>query len=188
MSETQATPPAQLVDRFVNSAHGDLATVRALLEESPELLDATSSQNETAIQAATHTGQVPIIEFLLSQGAVLDICTASFLGREDDVRRMLDDDPDQVRAEGAHGLPLLYFPALGGNLAIARLLAERGAAVNGGEGLATPLHAAAMTGRLEMARWLVEQGASKEAKDYSGKTPIEVASGTDHHDVAEALG
>lgn len=188
MSDNEANPPAQLVNRFVNSAHGDLATVRALLEESPELLEAASSQDETAIQAATHTGQTPIIEYLLSQGATLDICTASFLGREEEVRTMLDEDPEQVRAQGAHGLPLLYFPALGGNLAIARLLAERGASVNGGEGLSTPLHAAAMTGRLEMARWLVEQGASKQAKDYSGKTPVEVAAGSNHHDVAEALG
>ena len=36
--------------------------------------------NETAIQAATQTGQRDIAEYLISQGAPVDICAAAMLG------------------------------------------------------------------------------------------------------------
>lgn len=185
MSENQPQPsPA---DRFVGAAHGDLESVKKMLAEDPDLLEARSSQDESALQAATHTGQRHIVEFLLEQGAAIDICTAAFLGRRDEVRRMLEEDPALKDAQGAHGLPVLYYPVLSGEQETAHLLAEHGASVNGGEGVSTPLHAAAMTGRAEMARWLVDNGASLEAQDYSQKTPAEVAAAMGNDDVHAVL-
>ncbi len=51
------------VAQFVGSAHGDLATVRRMLAENPQLLNAVWEQfDETAIQAATQTGARDVAE------------------------------------------------------------------------------------------------------------------------------
>src|SRR5215207_1561298 len=81
-----AEPTHQEIDRFVGAAHGDLATVRAFVDAHPEHINTPSSMGETALQAAAHTGQRAIAEFLLERGAPLDICAAAMLGRNDQVR------------------------------------------------------------------------------------------------------
>lgn len=173
---TNAVLPSQeIVDKFVNMCHGRLEQVKSLLEEYPGLINAVSSQKETGIQAAAHTAQKEIATFLLSKGAPLDICTAAMLGLEDEVRSRLQVDPGERDATGAHGLPLMQFAALGGALAIVRLVAEHGAAVNGGEGISTPLHAAVWADRPEIVDWLIGHGARTDAKDFTGKTPRQSA-------------
>jgi len=54
-----------------------------------------------------------IIEYLLSQGAEMDIYAACVLGRTDAVRSFLDADPTLVNAKAghAHRKPPLYFAA-----------------------------------------------------------------------------
>jgi hypothetical protein len=52
-----------------------------------------------------------IIEFLVSQGAEMDIYAACVLGRTDAVRAFLDADPALVNAQAvqAHRKPPLFF-------------------------------------------------------------------------------
>ena len=176
MNSTAPCMPAQeIVDKFVGMCHGRLDTVKSMLEEHPALIDGVSSQNESGIQAAAHMGQRPIMEFLLAQGAPMDICTASALGRAADVRRMLDADRSRKDATGAHGLPLMLYVALGGSIEIAKLMTKRGASPNGGDGIMTPLHAAVVADQPQIADWLLEHGARTDAKDFNGKTPRQAA-------------
>ena len=76
--------PVDLVRKFVIAGHGDLDKVKALLAETPQLLQAAypwqENDTETALQGAAQVGNVAVAEFLLSQGAPLDICTAAMLG------------------------------------------------------------------------------------------------------------
>jgi len=171
-------PDQKLIDQFVGAAHGDLEKVRHMVDERPDLVFKVSSQNETALQAAAHLGQRKIAEYLLAQGAPLDICTAAMLGKADDVSRMLSADPGLAQSSGAHGIPILFYPSLGGQIKIAEELLARGADINAGKGMNTSLHAAALTDRAEMAEWLLAHGARTDIVDYAGKTPLEVA--TEH--------
>jgi ankyrin repeat protein len=185
------TIPAQLsqeqIDEFVVASHHDFDKVQQMLAEHPALLNENATWVETPIQAAAHVGNRPIVEYLLEQGAPLDICTAAMLGREDDVAALLEEDPGLSEAVGAHHIPVMYYPAISGNISIAERLLAAGADVNAGEGGNTPLHGAAVFGQAEMVRWLLDHDANPYALDFNGKTPIEVAQANGHTMVVEML-
>ncbi len=177
----------RLIDEFVGASHGDLVKVQQLLEKHPVLIEAKARWNETAIGAASHSGQKEIAEFLLAKGAPLDICVASMLGMNDRVAAFLKADPGLSKARGAHGIPVLFHAAIRGHTDVAELLLEYGADVNDGDGGNTALHGAAAFGRREMVRWLIDRGAKVTALDYARKTPLRLAVEKGHDEVADLL-
>ncbi len=180
-------PTQQVIDEFVGEAHGDFPRVKELLEQYPTLVDAEATWGETPLGAAAQIGQREIAEFLLSRGALLDICTAAMLGMTDRVAGMLQADPKLAYATGAHDIPVMYFPALYGHIAIAELLLAHGADINAGAGKETALHGAASFGQAAMAEWLLEHGAQVNLLDFDGKTPLRLAVESDHKDVGYLL-
>jgi len=176
-----------VINQFVGAAHGDFAAVKKLLFEHPELLNQQAVWGETAIQAAAQMVRSDIADFLLAQGAPLDICTAAALGRKDEVAAILSADPLAAHAVGAHGIPLMYFPAAAGREDIAELILAAGAPVNGGDGVSTPLHGAVMFDRKGMAAWLLAHGANPAATDYEGRTPLEAAQAAGKKELAALL-
>lgn len=179
--------PQEMIDEFVVAAHHDLPFVRERLAERPDLINENATWIETPIQAAAHVGNREIAEYLLEQGAPLDICTASMLGLGDEVRALLQDDPGLYEAEGAHRIPVMFFPTLYGYVPIAQMLYDAGAAVNVDEGRQSPLHGAAIFGQTEMAQWLLNHDANPYAKDYEGKTPLDRAEANGNEAVAALL-
>ncbi len=184
---TLPEPGQDIVDEFVGSAHGDLDRVRDLLEQYPSLVNAPASWEETAIQAAAQTGQVELAELLLSAGAPLDICTAAMLGLAEQVEAFVRSDPEQIQARGAHSLPLLYFPVIGGHQEIAAFLLERGAEINSGQGGNTPLHGAVLYAKADLVKWLLENRADPNLVDYNGKTALELALESGQDELADLL-
>jgi uncharacterized protein len=167
--------PQAVVDEFVGVCHGDVARVKVLLAEHPGLVNSVATWGETPIEAAAQTANREICELLLGQGAPLEICTGIALGMNDKVRKMLDADPGLKDARGAHGIPLMYYPVITGNVELADLVLSRGADINAGAGGNTALHGAAMIGQTRMAEWLLAHGADPAATDYEGKTPLQRA-------------
>jgi ankyrin repeat protein len=164
------------VKAFVTAAHFSLEKVKQTLVERPDLLNVAylwqEGDAETAIQAASHMGSVEIAEYLLEHGAPLEIYTAAMLGRVNDVRLMLADDPANAKMRGAHGIPLMTHVALGGSLEIAELVLNAG----GTEGISFALHGAIARCDTEMVRWLLDHGATDlNVKNYQDRTPLEVA-------------
>lgn len=177
----------ELINEFVAASHFDFPKVRQMLAETPALLNENAEWIETPVQAAAHVGNVEIAEYLLEQGAPLDICTAAMLGREADVDAILAESAAMVRARGAHNTPLLYYPIIGGHLPLAKKLLAAGADVNDGEGVNTPLHGAVHARSVEAARWLLENDANPYALDFNGKTPLDVAEEQGLTDLVEVL-
>jgi ankyrin repeat protein len=175
------------IDEFVVASHHDFDKIQKLLAQHPELLNENASWVETPVQAAAHVGNRPIAEFLLAQGAPLDICTAAMLGREQDVAAMLAEDPGLREAVGAHNIPVMFYPAISGNIPIAERLLAAGAEVNAGEGGNTPLHGAAGFGQVAMVDWLLQHDANPYALDFNGKTPVEVAQANGQKAIVEML-
>lgn len=126
----QAAPPQQdipkrpdplapaTVNEFVRKAHGDLAATKAMLAEQPSLLNATwdwgGGDFETGLGGAGHMGNRDIAEFLIGQGARLDIFVAAMLGRLDIVRALLSAWPGLLQSKGPHGITLLRHARAGG--------------------------------------------------------------------------
>lgn len=177
----------EMIDEFVVAAHYDLPRIQAMLAEAPDLLNENAKWIETPIQAAAHVGNQAIANFLLDQGAPLDICTAAMLGKAEDVKAMLADDPDLAFATGAHGIPVLFYPAITGHLEIAQMLLDAGTEVNIDDGKNSALHGAALTGQTEMVRWLLDHDANPFATDFEGKTPLDRAEANGHTEAAALL-
>jgi ankyrin repeat protein len=187
MSQAQPALSQELINEFVVSSHFDLDKIKSMLAENPSLLNENAEWIETPLQAAAHVGRRDIAEFLLAKGAPLDICTAAMLGRGDDVKSMLADDPSLYEAVGAHNIPVIYYAVIGGHKDIAETLLAAGAVINIDDGGNSPLHGAAMFGQLDMAKWLLDHDANPYTTDFEGKTPLERAEMRGHEAIAALL-
>jgi hypothetical protein len=119
--ETPLAIEPMLVRDFVANAHGDLERVKALLAEQPKLVNAAwdwgGGDWETGLGAAAHVGRRDIVEYLLEQGARLDLFAAAMLGKLEIVRATLEAFPGALHVLGPHGIPLIAHAKMGGGAA-----------------------------------------------------------------------
>lgn len=104
--------PPEMVQAAVGEAHRSLEKVRKLVDETPLLANACwdwgGGDFETPLQAAGHTGQVEIAEYLLGKGARLDIFAAASLGQLDFIKAVFALDPKADQIHGPHGFTLVH--------------------------------------------------------------------------------
>jgi len=187
--QTQQKPPStEQIREFVIAGHGNLERVKQMVAENPGLLNASYQWNEndaeTAVQAAAQVGSANVAQFLLKQGAPLDICTAAMLGMSEEVERRLTADPQNANATGAHGIPLLPHTVWSENLRLVQLIFERGAK----SGATLALHNALSRDNYEIVEWLLDNAnPDVAAKNFQGKTPLEIASKLNNKKVVEIL-
>ena len=181
-------PSPEAIREFVLAGHGNLEKVQTMLAGDLSLLNAAhvwgENDTETAVQAAAHVGNRPIAEYLLSQGAPLEICTAASLGKRERIEEMLAADPDSVKANGAHQIPLLSHAAFSGDAGLVEMLYRRGAQ----QGASMALSFAVMKGYTDTARWLIEHASPDLSfKNYQGKTLLEQAEATGNQAMIELV-
>ncbi len=115
-----ALPPDK-VQATVGQSHRSLENVRKLVDETPLLANACwdwgGGDFETALQAAAHTGQREIAEYLLSKGARLDVFAAAMLGELGFVQAAFALYPNANEIHGPHGFTLLHCAREGGEKA-----------------------------------------------------------------------
>ena len=108
---------SSLVEEFVSVAHSDLERTRALLEQEPGLVNASwdwgAGDFETALGSASHMGRPDIANYLLENGARLDLFAATMLGKYEIVKSVLDSYPDAIHVPGPHGISLLQHAKFG---------------------------------------------------------------------------
>ncbi len=114
-----------LVQDFVIYAHSDLDMVKKLLAKEAALLNAAMDWGggdwETALGAAAHMGRRDIAEYLIEQGARVDLFAAAMLGQLDVVKALLALQPKLIDAKGPHGFGLHWHANAGGEKAKAVL-------------------------------------------------------------------
>jgi hypothetical protein len=117
--ESKPALEASLVQEFVGNAHGDLERVKDLLAREPALINACwdwgGGDFETGLGAAAHMGRRDIANFLLENGARLDLFAAAMLGEMDIVRSALTAFPEAIKTPGPHGIPLIEHARAGGD-------------------------------------------------------------------------
>jgi ankyrin repeat protein len=178
----------ELIKEFVTASHFDLSRVQAMLADNPALLNVQYEWSpgdwESGIMAGAHMGSRAIVEFFLSQGVPLDICSAAMLGRTADVKTFLDSDPALANARGAHQITLMFHAAMSGDTALTELLKSAGCT----EGYSYALHGAINYRHTGMVEWLLDNGVQNiNAPDYQGKTPLKSALDQGHTAIADLL-
>jgi len=105
------------VREVVGASHRDLERVKALVMARPALATATWDWGfgdwESALGAASHTGQREIALLLMEHGARPDVFTLAMLGNLDAVRAILQHQPNVATTRGPHGISLLAHAEAG---------------------------------------------------------------------------
>ena len=115
----------EFVQDFVIYAHSDLEMVKKLLEKEPALLNATMDWGggdwEAGLGGASHMGRHDIVEFLLEQGARIDLFCAAMMGELEAIKSYLTLQPNLIDAKGPHGFSLHFHAQVGGDRSAAVL-------------------------------------------------------------------
>jgi hypothetical protein len=110
--------PAELVREMVTVSHFDLKRVMELVESRPSLAKACWDWGfgdwESAIGAASHMGNRPMAEYLISKGARPSIFSAAMLGQVEVVKAFVAAQPGIQKIRGPHGITLLAHAKNGG--------------------------------------------------------------------------
>ena len=120
MTQTKADPlPAEKVKEFVGAGHNNLDKVKSLLTEFPTLIFSTWDHGggdfETGLEGAGHVGNKEIANYLIGQGARVNLFVLTMLGKTQIVKTWLEAYPDYLNARGAHGFTLLHHAQRGGD-------------------------------------------------------------------------
>lgn len=119
------TQPPELVREIVTVSHFDLKRVKELVEARPSLARASWDWGfgdwESALGAASHMGNRPIAEYLISKGGRPSLFSAAMLGHLEVVKAFLLAQPGVQRIRGPHGISLLEHARAGGDAARAVL-------------------------------------------------------------------
>jgi len=126
-----------------------------------------------------------------AEGVALDIFDAAALGRAEQLRELLDAEPDLVGALSDDGFTPLHLACFAGGQETVRLLVERGAPL---ERLAEasfarvrPLGTAVFAGNVEAAQILLDAGADPNGVDSGENVPLQTAEANGNEELARLL-
>ncbi|MEQ8471765.1 MAG: hypothetical protein RIC35_11290 [Marinoscillum sp.] len=110
---------SEVVSKFVGASHSDLAKVKELLAEYPNLIysswDWGGGDFETGIGAGGHVGNKDVVNFLLERGARPTIHALTMLGKTNLVKPILEEYPHLINSAGPHGFTLMHHAQRGGD-------------------------------------------------------------------------
>lgn len=185
----------------------EIARLQGLFRNSPDLLNQSGSEG-TPLEKAARKGHTRVLAYLLGDGMPTrseeslraGLKVASYSGRLDVCRMLLDAGADPNRVDAGGGLPLLRA-AHAGHRAVVELLLDRGAKVDGGlerdiqdivpgtqvrKG-ANALFMAVHGKRMAVLELLLQRGADPNGADGSGVTPLASAIAKEWEDGAQRL-
>jgi uncharacterized protein len=156
---------------------GDAEGLHQLLELDPSAAEARDASGVSLLMHSVYRGRRDMAELIASRKKTLDIFEAASLGRLDPIKESIHDT-FAINAYSKDGFTALHFACFFGQPAAARLLLDRGAAVDAVAANPTqvmPLHSAASARNLEAARCLLEHGAPVNTRQQNGWVPIHAA-------------
>ncbi len=178
-------------------AKGDLDTLKSMLARQPKL----DKKGSYALITAAILDNNDVARLLIYNGAQVNVQNegrlttgytplhwAAYKGNENLVD-LLTANGAQVNIQSKDGQTPLHMAAGKGRYEVVKLLIDIGANVNATtkEGKFTPLHDAAYDGHKDVAKLLASSGANVLMRNDRGETPLLVATGRGHIDVAWVL-
>jgi ankyrin repeat protein len=161
LREARSTP----LDVFEAATVGDLARLRRLLDDDPELVGARSSDDGTALHFAAFFGQPAAAKLLIERGSEIEAVASTF---------------GNVRP--------LHSAVAADNAEAALALLEAGADANARQERGfTPLHGAAQNGNRQLVDALLARGADAAARSDEGRAAADFAAERGHDELAALL-
>ncbi len=162
--------------------HGDLKTVKALMDSGIVGLSVRDPNGNEPLHAAAEQKDPEVIQFLIKHGAYLEtkndqgqtpLHLACQHGHTEVAKLFMDLGLDVCLNDKNADTPL-HTACFHGRTDLVRLLLEKGADVNAVDGHGyTPLHAACAHGRTAIIRLLLEKGAEVGIKDAIDDTALD---------------
>ncbi len=167
---------------------GDLANVRGLLIENPNLVFSRDDYDgDTPLHEAAEKGYKDVAELLLGNKAQINLKNkegwtplhlAAYKGRIAVVELLLDNCFADVNAQTKHGWTPLHWAANAGHRDVVELLLDNGADVNAKNDHAwTPLDRAADRGNKDVVEVLRQHGGQASTNAKPEPTLLEIVGG-----------
>jgi uncharacterized protein len=157
--------------------NGDAEGLRSLLEQDPGTADARDPSGVSLLMHSLYHGRRDLAELIAGKKKELDIFEAASLGKLECLTACARHAAT-INSRSNDGFTALHFACYFGQAEAARLLIEKGAAVDAVASNAMkvmPLHSAASARNLEAARLLLEHGAPINARQQGGWAAIHAA-------------
>jgi ankyrin repeat protein/beta-lactamase regulating signal transducer with metallopeptidase domain/Tol biopolymer transport system component len=168
---------------------GDLAKVKALLEQGADGKAVKGPYGKTAAEYALQGNHPEIVELLIAKG-LADVSPLHLAVQKHDLaqaRDLLGKGAD-VNKRTQYGTAPLHLAARAGLTEIAALLIDNGANVSVTDKWNwTPLHDAASNGYKDIVELLIAKGADVNATDPDGRTPLSYAKEKAHSSIVDLL-
>jgi tetratricopeptide (TPR) repeat protein len=170
----------------------ELKQIKAIIRDSPDLINARTANASSRLQNAAQLGQVKVAEFLLANGADVNpnfggntpLQRAAQNGHKTMTELLLRHGAEVNNQSG--GQTPLHLAVANGHKAITEVLLANKADVNARGDLpgvtegGTPLHVAASKNFVAIAELLLAQGAEVNAPDRTARTPLHYAAEGGH--------
>ena len=187
-----------LIGQDIHTAvrNGNLAAVKAVLEENPGQIEALNASKSTPLIVAASGGHLQVIAFLLEKGANIQAVNKwgrtalhyAVDGGHLEVAKLLLEKGIDI--DGPKDFPYtpLHIACSNGAEEVVDLLLSKGADVNVLSGAGSPLHRAVFSGNANIIRKLLRAGADINAVIASrGWTPLHMAAVSGWHEAAKVL-
>ena len=169
---------------------GDIATVTSLVGADGSLASARDNLGVSGVLTAVYTGRGEIRDFLIANGAVLELPEAAAVGNLGRVRELIEENQALATALSADGFPVVALAAFLGQLEVVQYLAAHGADINAaatnGSGY-NALTGAVTSGHVAVVQWLLEHGANANYRYSAGYSPLLTAAANGRLDIAKLL-
>jgi len=169
---------------------GDLAAVKSLVAADASLASARNDSGVSGVLTAVYTGRGEIRDFLIANGAVLELPEAAAVGNLARVREIIENNHAGADSFSPDGFAVVALAAFLGHLEIVQYLASHGADVNAaatnGSGY-NALTAAVTSGHAAVVQWLLEHGANANYRYSAGYSPLLTAAANGRLDIAKLL-
>ncbi len=169
---------------------GNMARVKQLTDNAPELLRAKYKSGATGILFALYSGHPEIAEYLAKRKPEMDIYEAASLGKVDQARALVEQNPELARAYLAEGFTALQLAAYLGQKEAADLILKAEAEVNAiarNPSGYTALSGAVSREHLDIAETLLTKRANVNHRYEGGFSPLMEAAASGNLEMTRLL-
>ncbi len=165
------------------AAEGGHKDVAELLIRCGARIDDVDKKGRTPVVAAMQENHRAVVEYLVGEGAAVNLHLAAYLGDVAKIKSLIDAGGN-VNAKDSNGWAPLHYAASCGYREVAQVLIAAKADPNAradvrdfrrDDECGTPLHLALRGDHAELVGLLIDNGADREARDKHGETPLEWA-------------